>query len=143
MKIRELGISRMFFIKLEPNDDILDSLTSAVNENSIRTGFFTVIGALKTAYMGYYLLDQKKYNPITLNGNFEIVSCSGNVTLKDGSPMIHAHLVIADKEGRAFGGHLLSGCRISVTGEVFLVEAEQILNRTLEEPFNLSLIKME
>jgi hypothetical protein len=143
MKVREIGLSRMFFIKLEPNDDILESLIKAITENSIRTGFFTAIGAIKTPNLGYYLLDQKKYKTITIEGNFEIVSCSGNVTLKDGTPMIHAHLVVSDQKGRAFGGHLLADNKISVTGEIFLVEAGAPLIRTLDDQFQLSLINLD
>jgi len=143
MKICEIGITRMLFIKLEPNDDILESLTQAITENSIQTGFFTAIGAIKTANLGYYLLDQKKYKTITLEGNFEIVSCSGNITLKDGAPMIHAHLVVADQKGRAFGGHLLADNKISITGEIFLIEAKMPLNRTLDAQFQVSLVNLD
>ena len=143
MKIREIGINRMFFIKLEPNDDLLDSLTKAVSAHSIQTGFFTMIGALKTANFGYYLLDQKKYKTLTMKAPFEIVSCSGNVSLKDGTPMIHAHLIVADQKGLAFGGHLLPGNQISVTGEIFLVEAKIPLIRKLDEQFQVSLIHLD
>ena len=143
MKIREIGLSRMFFIKLEPGDDILESITKAVTENSIKTGFFTAIGAAKQANIGLYLMDQKKYKTLTFIGDLEVISCTGNITLKDGSPIIHAHLVIGDKEGNAFGGHLLPGCLISVTGEVFFVEAKSSLTRSLEGPFQLSLIKID
>jgi len=132
----------MFFIKLEPNDDIFDSLTEAIAENSIQTGFFTAIGALNTAILGYYLVDQKKYKTITLEGNYEIVSCSGNVSLKDGAPMIHAHLVVADQKGCVFGGHLLVGNKISITGEIFLVEAKKPLIRTLDTQFKIALVNL-
>lgn len=143
MKIQEIGINRMFFIKLEPNDDLLDSLTKAVSAHSIQTGFFNMIGALKSANFGYYSLDQKKYKTQTLMTPSEIVSCSGNVTLKDGTPMIHAHLIVADQWGHAFGGHLLPGNAISVTGEIFLVEAKTPLIRTLDAQFQVSLIDFD
>lgn len=142
MKVREIGIARMLFIKLEPNDDILESLTKAVKENSIKSGFFTAIGALTNANIGYYILEEKSYKTITLVGDFEILSCLGNITLKDGSPLIHAHLVIGDSDGQAFGGHLLPENRISVTGEVFLIEAKTPLHRKLDTQFNLSLINL-
>ena len=143
MKSREIGVSRMLFVKLEPNDDILESLTRVAKESQIKTGFFTAIGAINQANIGYYLMDKKTYKTITLIDDFEIVSCTGNITSMDNAPVIHAHLVIADKEGNAFGGHLLPGCRISVTGEVFILEAEQALTRKLEDPFQLALINLK
>ena len=143
MKIREIGISRMLFIKLEPNDDILESLTKAAKENSIQSGFFTAIGALSNANIGYYILEEKRYKAITLVGDFEILSCIGNITERDGSPMIHAHLVVGDKDGQTFGGHLLPENCISVTGEVFLIEAKTPLQRKIDKKFDLSLISLD
>lgn len=133
----------MIFIKLEPNDDLLESITLAAKEYSIKTGFFTAIGAINQANVGYYLIDQKKYKILTFNGDFEVVSCLGNVTLKNNSPIIHAHLMITDKNGNAIGGHLLPGCRISVTGEVFMLEGKNQLIRKIDEQFGLSLINLD
>ncbi|MHA1267767.1 MAG: PPC domain-containing DNA-binding protein [Candidatus Helarchaeota archaeon] len=143
MKIRDIGLSRMFFIKLEPDDDILDSITQAIDNNSIHSGFFTAIGALKNANIGYYLLNEKRYKTITLMGNFEILSCLGNITLKDGTPIIHAHITIGTEDGQALGGHLLPGNRISVTGEVFLIEAKTSLKRKTDSQFDLALISLD
>jgi predicted DNA-binding protein with PD1-like motif len=143
MKIREINMSRMLFIKLEPNDDILESITHAAKDHKISTGFFTAIGAVNSAQIGYYQMDAKKYKTLTFKGNFEIVSCIGNITLKDNTPLIHAHLIISDENGTPFSGHLLPGCRISVTGEVFLVESQTNLKRELDMQFDLSLIKLD
>jgi len=50
----------------------------------------------------------------------EISSCLGNISLKDGEIFVHAHVTLADKEGRVLGGHLAPGtiifaaeCRIT------------------------------
>ncbi len=142
MKISEIGISRMLFIKLEPNDGILESLTEAVVKNSIKTGFFTAIGAVQNPKIGYYK-SKEGYQTIELVGNFEVLSCVGNVTLKETIPMIHAHIVVGDLEGHAFGGHLIPGNHISVTGEIFLVESQKALTRALDPKFQLSLINLE
>ncbi len=32
----------------------------------------------------------------------------------DGEPFIHAHIIITDSEGRAYGGHLAEGSEIYV-----------------------------
>ena len=33
-------------------------------------------------------------------------ACSGNVSLLNGEPIVHAHITFADEQGRCFGGHL-------------------------------------
>jgi uncharacterized protein len=47
----------------------------------------------------------------------EIASGLGNVSLRDGEPFIHLHLVVSGPDGSAVGGHAMEGCR------AFVVEA--------------------
>ena len=49
---------------------------------------------------------------VELNKKLEIASCMGNISLKDSEIMVHAHIVLADWEGKAFGGHLMPGTKI-------------------------------
>ena len=42
----------------------------------------------------------------------EIVSMYGNISLKNGKPFVHAHVVLSDKKGNARGGHLLPGSSV-------------------------------
>ena len=44
---------------------------------------------------------------VTLDEQVELLSLIGDVTLKDGEPLVHAHAVIGKKDGTAHGGHLL------------------------------------
>jgi predicted DNA-binding protein with PD1-like motif len=39
----------------------------------------------------------------------EIAACSGNISIKDDSPIVHAHIVLSDENGVATGGHLMPG----------------------------------
>ena len=38
----------------------------------------------------------------------------GNISLKDGKPFAHIHLVLSDEEGRSIGGHCFEGCYVFV-----------------------------
>jgi predicted DNA-binding protein with PD1-like motif len=51
----------------------------------------------------------------------EIVSCTGNVSLKDGQVAVHAHAVLADMDGRTAGGHVFSDTVI-YAGEMYIQE---------------------
>jgi predicted DNA-binding protein with PD1-like motif len=55
-----------------------------------------------------------------LLGPLEIVSCVGNVSLKEDAPFVHAHITLSDKEGRTYGGHLMPGTTVGATFEVTL-----------------------
>ncbi len=84
-------------------------LTGFAKENNISAAVFTALGALKNARLGFY--DQKKhvYGELVFSGPIELVSCVGNISLKDGEPFVHAHAVLSDDEGNVRGGHLLGG----------------------------------
>ncbi|MDI6774343.1 MAG: DUF296 domain-containing protein [Verrucomicrobiota bacterium] len=39
----------------------------------------------------------------------EIAALTGNVSLKDGRPFLHAHAILTDEQGHTFGGHPAPG----------------------------------
>jgi len=48
---------------------------------------------------------------------------------------------VADENGNAYGGHLLSGCKIAATAELALIEAKDAgLKRKFYEKTGLSLL---
>ena len=82
---------------------------------------FSVIGAVSFVTMGTYDQKQQVYITFTEEAPLEIVSCIGNVSIKDGAPFIHAHIVTADEQGKTMGGHLFSKS-IVFAGEIHLQE---------------------
>ncbi|MFH1347674.1 MAG: PPC domain-containing DNA-binding protein, partial [Candidatus Margulisiibacteriota bacterium] len=102
--------NRIFLGRFETDADLLEELTSFCKKENIRLGTFSVIGAVKCAKLGYYNQEEQKYaGCVELDKKLEVVSCSGNISLRDGEIMVHAHIVLADWEGKAFGGHLMPG----------------------------------
>jgi hypothetical protein len=74
----------------------------------------------------------------------EIVSCLGNISIKEGKIFAHAHVVVSDEKANAYGGHVMPGCLIGVTGELVLFEATGIkLSRRFDEKTKLFLLSME
>jgi predicted DNA-binding protein with PD1-like motif len=69
----------------------------------------------------------------------EIVSCSGNISLRDSKPICHIHLVAADKKGKCIGGHLVQGTSL-FAGEAIIQEfLGEDLNRELDDTTQLML----
>lgn len=133
---------RIFIDRLCKGDDLLDALTVFCRSKDIAAGTFTVIGAASQAHIGYYDQKDKKYRPpLLLKKPLEIVSCSGNISLKDDVPFIHAHIVLADERGRAFGGHLMPGT-IVFAAEFVINELKGVsLSRIPDPATGLSLWK--
>jgi uncharacterized protein len=117
------SIKQTFMVRLPQGEDLLAAVADAVRETGIRFGVFSIIGAASAAAFGYYDQTKKEYQTIIRLGEFEIVTGSGNVSLKDNSPFVHAHILFADENGSSFGGHLMPGTVI-FAAELCLQELE-------------------
>jgi len=134
----ESKLGRAIFVRLSENEDLLEAITLRAKNSKITTGFFILIGVLKKAVVGFY--SQGKYQNIEIDGPLEILSCTGNVSLKEQEPFVHAHISVANEKGEAFGGHVLPGCIVSVTGELILIDAPDVkLQRKLDKGTKLYL----
>jgi hypothetical protein len=100
---------RKLMARLLKGDDLLPALEKLCGELDIRLGEIRAIGAVSRARFGYYHQAQQKYEFLELSRPLEIVSLLGNISLKDGRPFVHGHIVLADEKGGAFGGHLAEG----------------------------------
>ena len=57
-----------------------------------------------------------------VQGPYEIVSLAGTLC-PDGS---HLHISLADRSGRAYGGHVKNGCMVNTTAEIAIVDLRQL-----------------
>jgi predicted DNA-binding protein with PD1-like motif len=104
------------FVGLERGEDVLEGLNRAVAELGLQAATLQVIGGLDAATLGYYDLERQEYLTVS-TGHVEIAAGLGNVSLRDGKPFIHLHLVVSEADGTCRGGHAMEGCR------AFVVEA--------------------
>lgn len=114
---------RHFLGRLERGDDILAGLTEFCNQEDIEAGAINAIGAVEKGVLGYYDQQAGEYREVRIEQAMEIVSLTGNISLRDGKIFLHCHLALADREGHSFGGHLLEGniafaCEFSVQAYV-------------------------
>ena len=116
----------------------MEEIRSFVSDNGIRSGVFSVIGAVKSATIGYYDQEGREYREVTVEGPREIVNCSGNVCLRDGEPFIHAHVCLASDDGNAVGGHLIE-MRV-FAAELYLRSFRNTIERVWDEESGLSLM---
>jgi predicted DNA-binding protein with PD1-like motif len=116
---------RVLLERLRRGEDVLDRLNQLVRENGVTAASFTALGAVEKASVGFFV-GNGQYSTVSYDGPLEVLSCIGNVSLKEGKPFIHAHIAIADKEGKAYGGHLMPGCIVSATFEVTMLVYEGI-----------------
>jgi predicted DNA-binding protein with PD1-like motif len=127
---------------MSEGEDVLEGIKKCADESGIRAGAILVIGTLNDAVLGYYR--NKEYRYIYLNTPLEIASCIGNITVDDkGEVLVHAHIVVSDENGQAFGGHLMKGCHVGATAELVIIEGKGVnLQRIFDEKTKLNILKL-
>ncbi len=131
---------RIFIGRFRSRADLLESLTDFCVREGIRLGIFSVIGALSSARLGYYDQDAKQYvECVRLDKKLEIASCIGNISLKDSKVFVHAHITLADLQGKCHGGHLMPGAAV-FAAEYYIKELTGgVLERRSDPETGLSL----
>ncbi len=100
---------------IERGEDLLESLEEIIIKAEIEAGFVQVLGAVKKARMGYFNQSSMEYEIHEFNKPMEILHCMGNISLsQEEKPTLHAHIVLGDNGGNAFGGHLEKGTEVFV-----------------------------
>jgi predicted DNA-binding protein with PD1-like motif len=97
------------------------------------------IGALDGARIAFYYQEKRVYDEVEFTGHFEILSLIGNVSIRDGKPMCHAHIILGDETGSTFGGHLVKGCTIFACELVIFLLQGEPLERGLDQETGLPL----
>ncbi len=137
MPVYETG--KVILEGLPHGTDLLETITDLARREGIKIGTVAAIGAVKRARIGYYDQVAQEYRERDIEGPMEISSCLGNISLKDGEIFVHAHITLADSEGRVAGGHLCVGT-IIFAAECRINELQgESLERSYDETTGLSL----
>ena len=143
MKSKQIDESpKTFILIFEIGDELAEGLLQFAKEQKLSAASFKAVGALSSVRLGWFSWESKKYEPsVTLDEQIELLSLIGDVALKDGEPVVHAHAVIGRKDGTAYGGHLLEA-HIRPTCEVVLTESPAHLQKFFDPKSGLALIKL-
>ena len=128
----EFELGCRFVGRLPHGKDLIASIEDFCIESSIQMATFSVIGTVSSATIGVYDQKQQVYVTFTENMPMEVITCVGNVSLKDQAPVIHAHIVLGDERGKIIGGHLFSET-VLYAGEMDL---QELVGKPLERLYD-------
>jgi predicted DNA-binding protein with PD1-like motif len=120
--------ARSYIIAFDLEDDLLARLAGFLRAERIAAAKFYGIGGFGRATLAYYDMEAKRYLPIEVDEQVEVVSLIGNVATYNGEPRVHAHCAVGHRDGRMTGGHLLSAI-VRPTLELVLEELAAYLRR--------------
>jgi predicted DNA-binding protein with PD1-like motif len=84
-------------------------MSRLAREHGVCFGRVTGQGSVKKARLASYDQKQLRSVDVVVPRPMEIVSLYGAITLRDGRPVVKAHLVLSDEHGNGTGGDLLPG----------------------------------
>jgi uncharacterized protein len=125
MKAQQLptAASRTFEITFGPGDEVMSGLTEFAEKNHITSAYFTGIGGLATATLGWGDPAKGGVKTIPVEQKCELASLIGNIALQRGKVYVHAHAVVSFSDGSTKGGHLVDA-HVNPFVEIFVVTTD-------------------
>jgi predicted DNA-binding protein with PD1-like motif len=139
--LEEVDGRKTFVAVFDTGDEPIEALTEFSRQERLSGAHLTGIGAFNTVTLGFFDSFTRDYVKIPIAEQVEVVSLVGNIVLHEGKPKVHAHVVVARRDGTALGGHLLEA-RVSPTLEVVIEDSSRRLRRTFDEASGLALIDL-
>ena len=93
-------------MRLSHGENILSSIEEVVSQEKSTLMVFAGIGMITDFELGFF--NEGKYITKSFKHPHELLSLQGSIA-SEGAPRMHVHAIVADKEHKAFGGHLMKG----------------------------------
>ncbi|MBN9420133.1 hypothetical protein ABS71_01785 [bacterium SCN 62-11] len=114
----------VFLICLQSGELLRQSLEQACLDLEIVGAAVSGIGGLCEVELGYWR--SPDYERKSLDGNWEMLTLLGNISLYEGRPFAHLHVSLAGPDLQVVGGHFFEG-RVTATAEIFLTRTTPIV----------------
>ncbi|MGB4833400.1 MAG: PPC domain-containing DNA-binding protein [Candidatus Moraniibacteriota bacterium] len=122
---------RCITLRLKPGQFFREGIEQLAKEQHIQAGVvLSAVGGVKNAVLRMPKQDSGEHTVRNLEGPFEIVSCTGTLSV-DGC---HIHVSVSDREGKCVGGHLKEGSAVFFTIELVVGVLEDTVYRRLLDP---------
>lgn len=137
--MKKINLKEIYMGKLEFGGDMLREIADFVKKKGIRIGRIEALGAVQRARLSFYNQIRHDYQTFEIRRPLEIVTLVGNVSLKEKKPFVHAHIILTDETGKAYGGHLEKGTVVFACEIIVESYSGPIFEREVEKETGLSL----
>ena len=143
MKVKLLNQQpKTYAVIFAAGDEVILNAQEFAKAEALAAAQVTGIGAFREATVGFFSFESKKYKEIYITEQVEVLSLLGDITLKEGKPQLHIHVVLGKSDGSAHGGHLLRAV-VRPTLELVVVESPRHLRRRFDPESGLALIDLD
>jgi predicted DNA-binding protein with PD1-like motif len=139
MRYARLGDS--FLVRIFSGEEIVGTITEFARAHSIDAAEVSGIGAAYEVTLGYFDRGTRQYERHAVEGEVEIVSLLGNVSIKEGQPFAHLHVNVSGRDFRPHAGHFFEG-KAGATCEVIIRPMKGYAQRTKDDATGLFLLDL-
>jgi hypothetical protein len=135
------AIGNEIYIRIDKDEDILESILAICKKENIQTANFRGIGCCRKIDIQTYIPQKEEFISHIKTGIFEMLSLDGNISPEnDGSLFLHAHSTFSYLENgeiKMIGGHLKEAI-VEYTAEIILNPAQETIARMIDPKTNIS-----
>jgi len=139
MKYKVFGST--IVVRIDRGEELMTSVKSLCEKEGVTLASITALGAVDHVIVGLYKVEEQRFLPNVFDGEMEMTSLIGNVTVKDGEVYLHMHANFADETGRVFGGHVTEVI-VSGTCEMFIQKIDGVIGRRMDNETGINLFDM-
>ena len=134
--------NNVYLVRIDRGEDLMSSLSNLAIEEQLQSGSVTGIGALEKIKLGFYHLDTKTYDSKVFEGEYELLSLSGNLSFMENAPFFHLHAQLSGADYSCIGGPLFEAT-VAVTCEIYLTCNNFAPTRTLDSEVGLNTLSFK
>jgi len=108
MQVHETtAAAHVFQTRFSAGDEIMSGLTDLAIKQHITSGYVTGLGGLSGAVLAFGDPKVGAFKKVPITDKCELVSLVGDISERDGKPVVHLHAVVAFADGSTKAGHVM------------------------------------
>lgn len=113
--------SRTFRVNFSTGDELMSGMTEFAEKNNLKISEVRGLGGISSAVVSAYDPEKGAFKRFNIDQKGELVSLQGEITVQNGKPVFHAHVVFVLVDGTVHGGHLVEA-HINPVANLFVNE---------------------
>ena len=99
--------SRNFRVTFATGDELMSGMAEFIEKNGLKMSEVRGLGGVRSAVVSAFDPAKNAFKRFNIDQKSELASLQGEITLQDGKPVFHAHVVFVQLDGVVHGGHLV------------------------------------
>jgi len=99
--------SRSFRVIFHAGDELMSGMTEFAVQNNLKLSEVRGLGGISAAVVAALDPGKGAFRRFNIDQKGELLSLQGEITVRDGKPVFHAHVVFVLLDGTVHGGHLV------------------------------------